>query len=97
MNILGLNAYGHDSAVSLLQNGELTFAVEEERLNRKKHSGEFPLRSIEEAFKFANIKISDIDHITFPWDPFIAVKNAPIYLLKFWKTLPILLKEKKDF
>ena len=97
MNILGINAYGHDSAVSLFQNGELTFAVEEERLNRKKHSGEFPIQSINEAFKFSNIKISEIDHITFPWNPMIAVRNAPIYLLKFWKTLPILLKEKKEF
>ena len=97
MNILGINAYGHDSAVSLLCDGELIFAVEEERLNRKKHSGEFPIKSIEEALKFSGLNISEIDHITFPWNPFITIKYAPIYLLKFWKTLPILLKEKKDF
>ena len=46
MNILGLNAFGHDSSVSLLCDEKLIFAVEEERLNRKKHSGEFPLESI---------------------------------------------------
>jgi len=97
MNILGINAYGHDSAVSLLQDGKLIFAVEEERLNRKKHSGEFPIKSINLALNFADTDISNIDHITFPWDPMIALKNAPIYLLKFWKTLPILLREKKDF
>ena len=77
--------------------GRLVFAVEEERLNRKKHSGLFPIESMREAFKFAGIKLKDIDHVTFPWDPFISLKMAPIYLLKFWKTLPILLKEKKDF
>jgi len=41
MNILGLNAYNHDSAVSILKDGNLVFAAEEERLNRKKHSGAF--------------------------------------------------------
>lgn len=97
MNILGLNAYGHDSAASILKDGNLVFAVEEERLNRKKHSGAFPIESIHEALKFSNLDISEIDHITFPWNPYIAIRNAPIYLLKYWKTLPILLKEKKDF
>ncbi len=97
MNILGLNAFGHDSSVSLLCDEKLIFAVEEERLNRKKHSGEFPLESINQAFKYANLSIEDIDHITFPWNPNISLMMAPIYVLKFWKTLPILLKEKKDF
>ena len=39
MNILGINCYGHDSAATLVQDGVVKFAEEEERLNRKKHSG----------------------------------------------------------
>jgi len=35
MSILGLNAYSHDSAASILKGGNLVFAVEEERLDRK--------------------------------------------------------------
>lgn len=97
MNILGLNAFGHDSSVSILSDEKLLFAVEEERLNRKKHSGVFPIESINQAFKYTNLSIEDIDHITFPWNPNISLMMAPIYVLKFWKTLPILLREKKDF
>ncbi|MCC6691099.1 MAG: carbamoyltransferase, partial [Bacteroidia bacterium] len=37
MNILGFNCYGHDSAATLLIDNKIVFAVEEERLNRKKH------------------------------------------------------------
>lgn len=97
MNILGLNAFGHDSSVSILSDEKLLFAVEEERLNRKKHSGVFPLESINQAFKYTNLSIEDIDHITFPWNPNISLMMAPIYVLKFWRTLPTLLREKKDF
>ena len=97
MNILGLNAFGHDSSVSILSDEKLLFAVEEERLNRKKHSGVFPLESINQAFKYTNLSIEDIDHITFPWNPNISLMMTPIYVLKFWRTLPTLLREKKDF
>ena len=51
MNILGLNAFGHDSSVSILSDEKLLFAVEE-RLNRKKHSGVFP----ESLIKHLNIQ-----------------------------------------
>jgi carbamoyltransferase len=42
VNILGLNAYHGDASAALLVDGELTFALEEERLNRIKHWAGFP-------------------------------------------------------
>lgn len=41
MNILGLNGWNnrsHDAAACIIKNNRLIFAVEEERIVRKKHS-----------------------------------------------------------
>lgn len=65
MIILGINAYGHDSSAALIINNKLVFAIEEERLTRKKHDGQFPKLSIKACFEFAKISIDDVDHITF--------------------------------
>ena len=46
MKILGLSAFYHDSACSLIDNGELICAVQEERWTRKKHDPGFPIHSI---------------------------------------------------
>ena len=46
MNILGIWD-GHDSGAALLQDGLLQFAVNEERLSRRKLEVVFPVRSIE--------------------------------------------------
>jgi len=37
MLILGISAFYHDSAVSLIRDGEIIFAAQEERFSRKKH------------------------------------------------------------
>ena len=36
MNILGISCYYHDSAASLVKNGKVVAAIEEERFSRKK-------------------------------------------------------------
>ncbi|MFH2135441.1 MAG: carbamoyltransferase C-terminal domain-containing protein [Pseudomonadota bacterium] len=97
MNILGLNCYGHDSAATLLRNGSVAFAVEEERLNRIKHSGAFPEEAIREALLFCGLSFSEIDHVAFSWDPKITYAKIPLYLMRYWKTLPILLRERGGF
>jgi carbamoyltransferase len=61
LGITGLNGTYHDSAACLiLDNGEWV-AVEEERLNRIKHSSGFPALSIEWCLKETGINKSDID------------------------------------
>ena len=42
MNILGINAYHGDASACLFINGKLEVAIEEERINRIKHSAGFP-------------------------------------------------------
>lgn len=97
MNILGINCYGHDSAATLVQDGLVKFAVEEERLNRKKHSGLFPKHAIAAALEFSNISFNEIDHVAFSWDPKITYSKIPLYILRYWKTLPTLLRERRGF
>jgi carbamoyltransferase len=96
MKILGFNCYGHDSAAALIIDDQVFYAVEEERLNRKKHSGGFPIYAIKECLKSANLEISDIDHVTFFWKPGLSLKYMPVYFFKFWDKVPALLKEHKD-
>ena len=71
--ILGINALHSDSSACIINNGELVCAIEEERLNRKKHTAEFPILAIEECIKIAGINknyITDIavsyTHLTLP-------------------------------
>ena len=66
--ILGINDMV-DPSISLVKDGKLLFYVEEERLNRIKHSHNiFPIKSIEVALKKFNISISDLDCIAYNWN-----------------------------
>ena len=60
MNILGVWD-GHDSGAALLRNGEIRFAVNEERLSRRKLEVCFPTRSIEACLTYAGIRPEDVD------------------------------------
>ena len=66
--ILGINDMV-DPSISLVKNGKLLFYIEEERLNRIKHSHNiFPLKSIEVALKKFKISINDLECIAYNWD-----------------------------
>lgn len=97
MIILGFNCYGHDSAASLVIDGKVVFAVEEERLNRKKHYGGIPQKAIQACLDFAKIDLADVDHVTFFWKPSISYSKVPVFLLKFWDKIPTLLREQRSF
>lgn len=97
MNILGFNCYGHDSGAALIVDDEVVFAVEEERMNRKKHFGGVPEHAIRACLDHAGLTLADIDHIAFFWKPSISYAKIPVYLLKFWTKVPTLLREQKTF
>ena len=40
--ILGISCFYHDSAASLIRDGEIVTAVQEERFSRRKHDSRFP-------------------------------------------------------
>ncbi len=66
--ILGINDMV-DPSISLVKDGKLLFYIEEERLNRIKHSHNiFPIKSIEMALKRFDISIDDLQCISYNWD-----------------------------
>ena len=52
-----------DSSAAIIQDGEVVFAVAEERLNRVKHYAGFPALSVKACLDFVGAKIKDIDHV----------------------------------
>jgi carbamoyltransferase len=60
VNVLGIWD-GHDSGAALLQGGRLRFAVNEERLSRRKLEVRFPVRSIEACLAHAGLGPEQVD------------------------------------
>ncbi len=69
MKILGLNAGEFNTSASILIKGEITAAVQEERFTRNKFTKEFPYNSIRYCLAEEKLKISDLDAISFGWNP----------------------------
>ncbi|MGC9293250.1 MAG: carbamoyltransferase family protein [Acidobacteriaceae bacterium] len=59
---------GHDSAAALVVDGEIVAAAAEERFNRKKHTGDFPIRAIEYCLAEAGIGAEDVDAMVHGFD-----------------------------
>lgn len=68
MRILGLVRDTHDSGVALLDGGVPDMVIEEERLNRRKHTQRFPVQSLHAVLTERGIAISDISALTTPWN-----------------------------
>ncbi len=64
-SVLGISAFYHDSAATILIDGKIIAAAQEERFTRKKHDSSYPYHSVEFVLKFANLKLSNVDHIVF--------------------------------
>ncbi len=75
MYILGLTTLG-DSAASLIKDGELVAAVEEERFSRVKHHSGFPYKAIEFCLEQAGITLKDVAHVGHYWKPWILRHKA---------------------
>jgi carbamoyltransferase len=57
----------HDSSACVVRDGELLFAVAEERLSRVKHDARFPYLAIKACLDFAQIGADQIDEVCFGW------------------------------
>ncbi|MEM7555657.1 MAG: carbamoyltransferase C-terminal domain-containing protein [Cyanobacteria bacterium P01_A01_bin.84] len=55
----------HDAACVLVEDGKVVCGIEEERLNRIKHTNKFPLESLRFCLKTRGIQLQDIDLIAF--------------------------------
>lgn len=71
MKILGISAYYHDSAITLIKDGEILYAAQEERFSRIKHDSRFPVNAIKDCLKFCNLNPDEIDHVIFYEKPFL--------------------------
>jgi carbamoyltransferase len=63
MLILGLNMFHADASAAIVQDGEVVFAIAEERLNRIKHYAGFPALAVRACLDAVGAKITDVDHI----------------------------------
>jgi carbamoyltransferase len=100
--ILGISAFYHDSAATILVDGKIVAAAQEERFTRIKHDLNFPYNAIEFVLDFAKIKLSDVDQVIFFEKPFLKFERlletyvafAPRGFKSFCKAIPIWLKDK---
>ncbi|MDA7688336.1 carbamoyltransferase [Pelagibacteraceae bacterium] len=102
MIILGISAFYHDSAASLIIDGDIIAAAQEERFTRKKHDSSYPLNAVNYVLNEGKINLKDVDHIIFYEKPFLKFERlletylafAPFGINSFYKSLPLWLKEK---
>ena len=100
--ILGISAFYHDSAATILVDGKIIAAAQEERFTRKKHDASYPFNAIEFVLNFAQLKLNDVDQIIFFEKPFLKFERlletyvafAPRGFKSFCMAMPIWLKEK---
>jgi carbamoyltransferase len=102
MNILGISAYYHDAAASLVIDGKIIAAAQEERFTRIKNDSSFPKHSITYCLREAGISANDLDYIVFYDKPFLKFERlletylafAPKGFKLFATSLPVWLKDK---
>jgi carbamoyltransferase len=67
---LGLNySQMHDSSACIVRDGEVLFAVAEERISRSKHDAQFPKLAIQACLDFAKVTAEDIEEVCLGWQP----------------------------
>lgn len=102
MLILGISCYYHDAAATIVRDGMIVAAAQEERFTRKKHDQNFPINAVEFCLKQAGCTISDVDYVAFYDKPFLKFERlletyltyAPKGLFSAWKGIPIWIKDK---
>ena len=102
MRILGLSCFYHDSAASIIEDGEIVAAAQEERFTRKKHDQDFPSNAVRYCFAEACADGGQIDAVAFYDKPILKFHRlletyltvAPSGLDQYMRALPVWLREK---
>jgi len=100
--VLGISAFYHDSAASLLRDGEIVAAAQEERFTRKKGEAAFPRAAIDYCLSAAGIGVADLSMVGFYDKPLLKFERildtylsiAPRGFASFLKAGPLWIKEK---
>ncbi len=101
MYTLGISAYYHDSAVTLLKGSEIIAAAQEERFTRVKNDERFPHLALNYVLSEAQISLADVDAIVFYEKPILKferiletfINEAPFGPKSFVYGLPKVLKK----
>ncbi len=101
-SILGISAFFHDSAATIIIDGKIIAAAQEERFSREKHDAGYPHNAIDFVLNYANLKLNDVDQIIFFEKPFLKFERlletyvafAPKGFKQFCKAMPVWLRDK---
>ena len=101
-SILGISAFYHDSAATILVDGKIIAAAQEERFTRIKQDSNYPFNAVDFVLKFAGLKLEEVDSIIFYEKPFLKFERlletyvafAPKGFKSFCKAMPIWLRDK---
>jgi carbamoyltransferase len=95
VRVLGINALFHDPAAALVIDGEIAAAAEEERFSRRKHghrpvpfaAWELPELAARWCLSEAGLDVSDLDAVTYSYDPALARPAEDLGLHDPWDHL----------
>jgi carbamoyltransferase len=102
MNILGISAFYHDSAATLVRDGAIVAAAQEERFTRRKQDPSFPSKAMAYCLHAGGIEASDLDVVVFYEKPLLKAERlletylgvVPRGLGSFSVAIPTWLREK---
>jgi carbamoyltransferase len=102
MRILGISAFYHDSAASLVVDGRIVAAAQEERFTRKKHDARFPANAIAYCLGEGGVALEEVDYVVFYEKPFLKFERlletyvgfAPRGFRSFATAIPVWIREK---
>ncbi|MCA9037463.1 MAG: hypothetical protein KDA91_20145, partial [Planctomycetaceae bacterium] len=100
--ILGISALYHDSAATLVVDGQIVAAAQEERFSRKKHDERFPANAVEYCLQQFGITAADLNYVGFYEKPLTHFDRlletwlafAPRGYRAFRRGLPLWLRQK---
>src|SRR5690606_4689285 len=102
MKILGISAFYHDSAATIIEDGIILAAAQEERFTRKKHDPSFPAHAVKYCLDYCGTSLDSLDAVVFYDKPLLKFERlletyytfAPKGLSSFITAIPVWLKEK---
>jgi len=90
MYILGISCFYHESAATLIKDGVLIAAAQEERFSRIKHDYSFPIQAIQFCLRQAGINAADLDYVVFYEKPLVKFERILLTTLgtfpRSWRT-----------
>ncbi|HIH16140.1 MAG TPA: carbamoyltransferase, partial [Candidatus Diapherotrites archaeon] len=92
MYVLGISCHYHDASATLLKDGEVVAAADEERFTRKKHDDDFPVHAIGYCLRQAGITMKDVDCVGFYEKPLLKFERVLFSFLHYFpRSLPVFL------